>query len=76
MNDYEWCITEDWETPVKGEEWHEADSPEDAQRQFYDKMGPFPNWSIFRFIQKKGRTIIDFGSHERFCMIRRKETPK
>ena len=70
---FEWCVTEDWENPAKGEEWHDAESYDAATAAFYARMGPFPAWVLFRFIQRENGVVIDFGSHRRFGLVRQKE---
>ena len=68
-----WCITEDWKTPAKGEEWHEAKDRNEAWRamderimaMFNNKFRPGCRWCHMNEVG----TVVDFGSHTLFGLI-------
>lgn len=65
---WEWCITEDWKTPAKGEEWHDAGSYEAACEAGLEQgAGRYT-----RYVQTPNGIVIDFGSHSRFVLVRKK----
>lgn len=68
---WQWCITEDWKTPAKGETWHEATSHEAACRAAGERIGGRKD-SLWRFVQTEHGIIIDHGSHTRFGLVRKK----
>ena len=70
--EFEWCITEDWETPAKGEAWHDAKSYEDACIAACEHIGGRKD-ALCRYVQTKHGIIIDHGSHTRFGLVRQKE---
>lgn len=71
MSAWEWCITEDWKKPAKGEEWHEAESYHEAAQAAGDHIGGRKD-GLWRFVQTKNGIIIDHGSHTRFGLVRQK----
>lgn len=73
MSAWEWCITEDWENPAKGEEWHEAQTRGAVYDAMSNKVGHKDN--MWRFILRGDLLIIDYGSHTRFGLVREKEEP-
>jgi len=73
-----WCITEDWKTPAKGEEWHEAKNDATAWLDLLDRIREKFPWvpstpTVWNNPMEWG-TVIDFGSHTHFGLIG-KETP-
>ena len=72
-----WCISEDWKTPAKGEEWHEAEDNLAAGEALSKRVnelwpGVFKMENCWHTMTEAG-VIVDFGSHTFFGLIGKEE---
>lgn len=75
---YLWCITKDWGKPADGEKWHKAKSEETAATagvRYIRKNTHHYVGSYLRFVEMSdGNTVVDFGNHIWFILIKKENT--
>lgn len=69
---HQWCISTDWRGPADGEEWHVAADYDAAFAALQDRIAErrIPHNPYNRFVIKDGKTVVDFGSHTLFGVIK------
>jgi len=71
MSRFEWAITEDWETPARGESWHEATHYDSACRAAVEMLKRrIGSIRSIRFVQTARGTVLDVGSHTLFGIVK------